>query len=534
MKARHQTRRWFWPYSAGLAIALLSHAAEVYSQTPDAFNPGADGAVWAMAVQTDGKILVGGTFGALGGQSRTNLARLTVDGTLDSSFNPAANGTVECLAIQPDGKVLVGGYFNTLADQTHCHIARLNADGTLDNEFNAGANCWSWAGVNSLLVQADGKILVGGPLGGSLNGQLRNELGRLNSDGTLDTGFNPSAAGAVYTLALQPDGKILVGGNFPSIAGQTLGHIGRLYPDGTLDATFNPGADGGVYCFAVQADGKIVVGGKFTTLGGEPRNCIGRLSPEGAVDLSFDPGNGAGLDAGVISLIVQADGKILVGGSFSSLGGQPRTNLARLNADGSLDSTFNAGADQQLASLAIQPDGKILVGGSFTTLGGEARNCIGRLNSTDAAAQDLRFNQCSITWLRGGTACEVWRTSFDFLTNGTDWVSLGAGTRVSGGWEVTNLSLPLGSTVRARGYVAGGAWNASSHFEEMTAGFVGIYAQPANRTNGAATTATFGVQASGAPPLSYQWFKGDLSLGESGNSSGANTPLLMLSNGTER
>ena len=530
MSSNHQTKSWFWLYSAALAIALLSLAAEAYCQTPDAFNPGADGAVWAMAVQTDGKILVGGTFGTLGGQPRSYFARLSADGTLDSGFNPAANAKVECLAIQPDGKILAGGYFTTLAGQTRCHIARLNADGTLDNGFNAGASCWWEAGVYALLVQTDGKILVGGPFGDVLDGQTRSDLGRLNPDGTLDMGFNPSVGGAVYSPALQPDGKILVGGSFSSLAGQSRSNIGRLNPDGTLDATFNPGTDGQVYCFAVQADGKILVAGKFTTLGGQPRNCIGRLSAEGWVDLSFNPGNGAVFDAGVISLIVQADGRILVGGSFSSLGGQPRTNLARLNADGTLDTTFNAGADQQLTSLAMQPDGKILVGGNFTTLGGEPRNCIGRLNNTDAAAQELRFNQSSITWLRGGTASEVWRTSFDFFTNGSDWLSLGAGTRVPGGWQAANLSLPTNCTVRARGFVTSGAWNASGHFEEMAAGPAGIYSQPADQTNGATTTATFSVQAAGTPPLSYQWFKGNLSLREGGKFSGVSTPILTLSN----
>jgi uncharacterized delta-60 repeat protein len=168
----------------------------------------------------------------------------------------------------------------------------------------------------------------------------------------------------------------------------------------------------------------------------------------------------------VYSLAVQADGKILVGGNFTTLAGQTRTNIARLNADGTLDSGFDPGADGEVNSLAVQADGKILVGGHFTTLGGQPRTHIARLNNTEPATQSLSYEGSTTTWLRGGSSPEAWRTSFDASTNGTDWVSLGTGTRIPGGWQRTNIALPPGGTIRARGHVTGGQYNASSWFVE--------------------------------------------------------------------
>ena len=190
----------------------------------DGFDPGANGTVTAIAVQADGKILVGGGFTTLGGggtgtTTRNRIGRLNPDGSLDTSFDPGANDSVWTLAVQTDGKILVGGAFTTLGGggmgtATRNRIGRLNADGSLDETFNPGANGY----VNALAVQADGKILVGGgftTLGGGGTGMTtRNRIGRLNSDGSLDTSFNPWVNDSVWTLAVQADGKILVGGAF--------------------------------------------------------------------------------------------------------------------------------------------------------------------------------------------------------------------------------------------------------------------------------------------------------------------------------
>jgi hypothetical protein len=116
----------------------------------------------------------------------------------------------------------------------------------------------------------------------------------------------------------------------------------------------------------------------------------------------------------------------------------------------------------------VQADGKVLVGGYFTTLSGQPRASLGRLNNTDTAIQSLTFDGSRVTWLRGGTSPEVWRTRFDASTNGSVWFGLGNGARVPGGWSLTNVTLPSDATIRARGFVTGGYHNGSSWFVEST------------------------------------------------------------------
>ena len=136
------------------------------------------------------------------------------------------------------------------------------------------------------------------------------------------------------------------------------------------------------------------------------------------------------------------------------------------SADGTLDATFNPGANADVYSLAVQADGKILAGGYFTTLGGQARNRIGRLNNTEPATQALSYDGSTITWLRGGTSPEVWRTTFDWSSDGLLWTPLGDGTRIPGGWQRTDAVVPVDATIRARGFVTGGEYNGSGWFVE--------------------------------------------------------------------
>ncbi len=529
----------YWVVVSGLYGSATSGVAwlTVTEVTLDTwFDPGTGGdhtSVSSLAIQADGKILVGGHFTILGGQARNRIARLNPDGTLDTGFDPKADNWVSSLAIQADGKILVGGSFTSLGGQTRDSIGRLNPDGTLETGFNPGAS----NSVYSLAVQPDGKILVGGRFT-SLGGQARNYIGRLNPDGTLDAGFNPGAGGSslpsVCSMAVQPDGKILVGGRFTTLGGQARKCIGRLNSDGTLDTEFNPGASGDSYpsvnSVAVQADGKILVGGTFTSLGGQARNCIGRLHPDGTLDTEFNPGAGTSTLSFVESLAVQADGKILVGGGFTNLSGQTRNRIARLNPDGALDTGFNPGASGPVYSLAVQADGKILAGGHFSTLGGQARSSIGRLNPTAPATQSLTYEKSRITWLRGGSSPEVWRTVFDWSSDGLLWTPLGEGTRVLGGWQQDNAFVPSQATLlRARGFVAGDCGDASGWFVESHQGPLVWISQPVSRTNDFGSNATLGGLAYGTTPA-YQWFKDGMLVTDSAHVAGATTPWLTVIN----
>ncbi len=507
------------------AVAVLT----VNGVTADlTFNPGAGGdysSVNSLAIQPDGKILVGGSFTTLDGQARTNLGRLNDDGTLDTAFKPWIGtyyGSVNSLAVQADGKILVGGSFDTIGGQPRNNLGRLNVDGSVDMPFNPVAD----GSVSSIAMQADGKIVVAGGFT-TLGGQARTNIGRLLADGGVDSAFNPGTDGWVSSVALQADGKILIGGGFTMVAGQPRNYIGRLNADGTLDTGFNPAIGpsyGSINSLAVQADGKILVSGSFGTIGGQPRNNIGRLNADGSVDMTFNPG-----DVGSVSCIVlQTDGRILLSGYFTSLGGLARNNIGRLNADGSVDLNFNPTADGSVSSMAVQPDGKILVGGYFSTLGGQPRTNFGRLNNTGPATHNLSYDGSTLLWQRGGTSPEVWRTAFEVTTNSLNWISLGAGTRVPGGWQLSGASLPAASTVRARGFANSGYQNSSSWFLEDYWGDVLAAYQPLSRTNNAGTTAAFSIVAGGTGPLQYQWFKDGVALSDGGAVSGAQAAILTL------
>jgi uncharacterized delta-60 repeat protein len=251
------------------------------------------------------------------------------------------------------------------------------------------------------------------------------------------------------------------------LASQGL-YIGRLNRDGTLDHNFHPASANFGCSIALQADGKIVAGGPFTSLADQWTPYIGRLNSDGTPDQSFNPNAKPTLRAlrsqdayepYVQSLAVQVDGKIVVGGVFSYLAGAACQNLARLNPDGSLDPTFASGIPEiypQVNSIMLQPDGKILVSGRFSSLGGESRTNIGRLNNTDPGLQSLRYDGSKLTWLRAGTGPEVWRTTFAYSLGDATWTYLGSGTRVVGGWELAQPGLPKNAVFRARGFTQNG------------------------------------------------------------------------------
>jgi uncharacterized delta-60 repeat protein len=371
-------------------------------------NPGTSiGSVGAIAVQPDGKILIGGGFTSVRGVEQNNIARLNVDGSLDTSFNTGANngtnGQVNAIILQPDGKILIGGLFTTTRGVIQNHIARLNADGSLDTSFNTGANIGTNNGVYAVVLQPDGKILIGG-LFGEARGVNQNFIARLNVDGSLDTSFNtgpnPGMNGNVLAIALQPDGKILIGGFFTNVRDGNQNNIARLNADGSLDTSFNTGANNGtdsaVFAIAVQPDGKVVIVGVFTTARGVTQNRIARLNADGSLDTTFNTGANPGTNSTVWNVAVQPDGKILIGGDFTNARGVTQSFIARLNANGSLDTSFNTGANNgtngNVLVIALQPDGKTLIGGVFTIARGVTQNRIARLT-----------NDYTLSWANGET-----------------------------------------------------------------------------------------------------------------------------------
>ncbi len=349
------------------------------------FNPGtgATGTVYAIAVRPDGKIMIGGSFSWYNGTTRVRIARLNSDGSLDTAFDPGtgATNTIRSIALRPDNKILIAGDFIGYNGTARSRIARLTADGSLDTSFDPGSG--ANAHIRTCVLQSDGRVLIGG-LFTTFNGAARNRFTRLNADGALDNTFNvgSGADNTVYTCALQTDGRIVVGGSFGTFGGSVRPRMVRLNANGTVDSGFDPGAGGSadVKTCAIRSDGAVLIGGEFSAFGGVVGKYIMRLLANGQPDTGYNHGNGANDQVAAMEYL--PDGKIVLGGSFTSYNGIMRVRLARLEPDGTLDTSFDPGdgASSIVRVIAAQPDGKILIGGAFSTYNGVTRSGIARVN----------------------------------------------------------------------------------------------------------------------------------------------------------
>jgi uncharacterized delta-60 repeat protein len=396
---------------------------------------GSDAYVTSVVVQSDAKVLIGGRFTRVNGVNRTNIARLNADGTLDSDFQIGLSGFadyVTSVAVQSDAKVLIGGGYT--------NIARLNADGTLDSDFQVGlSGTEPYLGdVNSVAIQSDGKVLIGGWFT-RVNGVGRTNIARLNADGTLDSSFQTEASGdyaSVSSVALQSDGKVLIGGRFTRVNGAPAAGVARLHADGSLDTDFHNELSEpttGVNSIAVQSDGKVLIGRSFGPVYLPNPNVLRRLNADGTLDGSFRSslkGESDGVHRFVSSIVIQSDGKILIGGGFTIVNGESRYSFARLNADGTLDTGFLSGlpgTDGNVYSIAAQSDGKVVIGGSFNRVNGVRAVGIARLwGSADIPPriQSITRSDINVTLAWDALPNRIYRAQFKDAAAAATWTDL--------------------------------------------------------------------------------------------------------------
>ncbi len=381
---------------------------------------GLQGAVNAIAIQPDGRVLIGGVFGNFDGASppeRVNLARLNEDGSLDATFAVVVNNAVNAIALQPDGRIVIGGDFTSVGGVPRNRVARLNADGSLDALFlNAPASGFNGE-VNSVLVDGSGRIVVGGAFT-AINGYGRNRVARLNADGSLDTSFDPGtgADAVIHDMEELLEGGFLAGGAFTSFDGNpSFRRLVRLGSDGSPDAGFLTAINGtAVHDIEVQPDGRIVLGGDFNVVTAVPAGVSGkqavgywlnliRLNSDGRPDATFDTGGNPSAAVRAVDLL--ADGRLLIGGDFTSYDGTPRLRVARVNADGSLDAGFDPpghGVNDMVKAVAQDGGRTAYIGGAFTGFNdGRQLPYFARLHS--GAAPTITVQPQSATVAEGGT-----------------------------------------------------------------------------------------------------------------------------------
>ena len=358
--------------------------------------------------QADGKILLGGPFVHSSGTfvtfSKYNLVRYNKDGSLDTTFDSDGKLTTNLLggysmALQANDKILLGGYSARPGTMgVDFTLVRYNTDGSLDTSFDKDGKVTTRLSTydsrddlaQSVVVQADGKILLGGSSDQD-NPRYGNDdfaIVRYNNDGSLDKSFGGDGKVTTQlgtlddvgrTLAVQADGKILLGGSSGGYVKDDFALV-RYNKNGSLDTSFS--GDGKVitdlgsgyeqaYSIALQADGKILLSGVTGMQRGYRDIALVRYNKNGSLDTSFDGDGivitdlGEATEAG-FSVVVQADGKILVAGSSGA-----DFALVRYNKNGSLDTSFDHdgkvitdfGKTEGGYSVTLQADGKILVAG---------------------------------------------------------------------------------------------------------------------------------------------------------------------------
>ena len=336
------------------------------------------GNVAAMLRQADGKLVMGGNFTEINGVSVHRVARLAANGTLEAGYAAATGilpAAVTCLVLQPDGKVVAG---------MQQGLTRLGTTGAPDPSFNTTAAAAS--SLTAVAVQPDGRVIIAG----NLNGVGSAGLARLTSTGTVDPTFNRfvSSSGTgnpagTDALLVQADGKIVVGGRFrPANQQNIVVRVVRYESTGALDPVFNnlstyTAVNGTssfanrVYALAQQPDGKLLVGGNFGAVDGTLHYGVARLDPTGTPDGSFSPS--ALLTGNVFALAQQPNGRVLLGGNFNNSGvGNTQVNLDRELSNGQVDASFSTTASPNgtVRALLVQPDGAIVLAGAFTTVGG--------------------------------------------------------------------------------------------------------------------------------------------------------------------
>lgn len=413
------------PYSRALSMRLPDGSIDASFDQSGLFNL----SLHDIVVLADGRLLVCGPFTQWNDTPVKGLVRLNANGSLDTSFDPvndteaitvaqtvlaetngdllvackttssngdftglrrlASNGAIDMdfritfdqlpakLLHQSNGGTIAVGYFRHVQGSYRRSIVRLQADATVDPGFLSGTG--SHGEINYVEPLSDGRILVGGTLLG-YDGVMVHSLTRLNEDGSRDLSFDPGTGPqatnpnylAINTISPQPDGKYIVGGSFETFNGQAASGAVRLHADGSMDASFRSDQlTGTVSGTLLLSGGAVILYGRFGTTPNAPavRSSLVRSLPDGTLDAGFNASFQPGIYGAIHEVRQLPSDQLLVAGFYNFIGGQARRNLARLNADGSIDEDFEAAIAfeqwEEVTAIAVQDDGKVLLATSF-------------------------------------------------------------------------------------------------------------------------------------------------------------------------
>ncbi len=394
----------------------------------------------AVACQPDGKVVIAGSVATEEGFDVALLRRMP-DGSADAGFGTAGRGILSLgpeddfvwkMLLQTDGRILVGG--TTFDNGTEkAFVARFNSDGTLDAGFGTGGVVKDQAGpadsgIYALALQPDGKIVGAGYAYNSGGTRFHFAAWRFTTAGALDTTFNSTGRHVSFVInntnrddfatavAVQADGKILTAGTAYTLADQSTANFGmiRFQASGALDSGFGSGGKvntpfsgltSQARSVALQADGKIVVGGYVESggVGGAASFASSRYLAGGTLDGSFGTGGQAVVSLGSpydqsYDMVLDSEGRVLLAGT--TFNGSTRIALLRLTTAGLPDPDFDgdgitavsAGGDLLAYGMAFQSDGRLLIAGAAGAGAMAARLTIASdANTPPVAVDDTQF-----------------------------------------------------------------------------------------------------------------------------------------------
>lgn len=372
-----------------------------------------DGFVLAAAMLPDGKFLLGGAFERIGREVRPRLARFHQDGTLDITFTAQLDGfgSVSALAVQADGRILVGFTSQYGPEPRNpAQLVRLFPDGRRDSALLLSSEGEPVRGLTPL---PDGQFIVHYDYGFERWGANRSQEINLSGSGIV-------AALPDGRMWLAPSDRV----ERLLSSGQPDPSFRRLLFQWVEPGLAQPSM-GDIRAMVALPDGKVLAGGLFNRVGGIVRNGLVRLQANGEIDESFNPGlgllnwwEGQGNPSPVTRLAAAADGRVWVGGYFNWAGGYLRNGLARLNADGTVDLDFDVGevrnyrrplwggGPSAFELFLPLPDGDLLVGGSLTFIGGQPVNYFARLEGGLERTR-VEFRRAEYPVDRGDTRAEL-------------------------------------------------------------------------------------------------------------------------------
>lgn len=409
-------------------MAVTSYVTALHAGTPldGTFNASLNGSVSSIALQSDGKVVIGGGFTSVNGAPKSYFARLNADGSLDSTFAPV-NGPAQFVS-----RVAVVG----------SDIYAAAGDGLRRFDSN-GTQTWHYAmNVPAFAVDSQSRVIIGGQFS-RLDGQPHRNIGRLTSAGVIDASFATAigccAGEGVHALATQGD-AVLAGGMFQSVnETNVVSHFARLAGDGSFDGTFTGTAAPRVVAIVPLADGRIL---RVSEQG------MGMHLANGAEDSSFSPVSAGGSEDRFVTAALDASGRVVAGGNFTVNGGANRSYVARFNADGTLDSTFALAPNAQVNTVAVQPDGQVLIGGWFTEVNGSPRVGLARIQLEETGPALARLQIAP----SGANVVISWAAGGDFILEsrpleGSAWATVSATPTTANGLNVVTVPASAGGAI---------------------------------------------------------------------------------------